>query len=738
MSSVQIGLLNLAPSSVSVPAGIAWACLETVPLKQQDALSLADGLLAFLGFQSTVTYLKSPPSGYLLPGVDLLGGLQKIRQSVASGRYTSELAFQTDINNLLYAAHDGHLSYSLDLLSVFSFQRTLIGPLVSIAQSYSSGLPQIYRVSEFSRGFNSSGSPISQIDGVPASQWIQAWSLNNNFQDPDTLYNQVFYEVAKDNPYGGFLSNGFYTGDTTVLTYQNGSSKSFQNFATINNDFTDVDSGDAFYSKFCSGTTTATSMPTNVPSGPPQESTTTSTDGPTATSTEGSTSTQDPRSSFYPTPIVESVQGFAAGYFLDGAYSDTAVLSVISFNADETDNVDFQSTISQFLQAAINSGKTKLIVDMSQNDGGTIMLAYDMFKQLFPMIEPFGAHSMRATPELNVLGQLLNPEIAKDRANGSSDETIIHDGGYGPFDATWIADVNENPWPSWAAMFGPQQIAGDKYTNLARFQPARADLAGFQVSGYGNRKNIPPQPFKSDNIVLFYDGSCSSSCYTFTQLMKFQGKVKSVVVGGRPQPGPMAAVGGVKGSQVYHFAPIYTIANQVVNNGARYGIPAATIASINSTNIGKIALLGEYVGSRTPSPGDNSFNLRNTILPGDDSWVPAQFIYEAADCRIWWTREMLRSMTNIWSIVAKVTWQDRFSSCVAGSTGQPSSLSGNATLDNAGKPNNVTGSAVPTGSGGGASSSPTPFQGAARRVGMWWTSVLGTSVLAAAFSWALA
>ena len=61
---------------------------------------------------------------------------------------------------------------------------------------------------------------------------------------------------------------------------------------------------------------------------------------------------------------------------------------------------------------------------------------------------------------------------------------------------------------------------------------------------FSRQTDLPPSPTQINN------GQCSSTCTTTSHMLKWQGKVKSIAFGGRPQPGPMQAVGGVKGKQV--------------------------------------------------------------------------------------------------------------------------------------------------------------------------------------------
>jgi hypothetical protein len=53
-----------------------------------------------------------------------------------------------------------------------------------------------------------------------------------------------------------------------------------------------------------------------------------------------------------------------------------------------------------------------------------------------------------------------------------------------------------------------------------------------------------------------HDGMCSSTCAIASELLKDQGDVRTIAVGGRPQEGPMQGVGGTKGAQVFSWDDI--------------------------------------------------------------------------------------------------------------------------------------------------------------------------------------
>ena len=199
--------------------------------------------------------------------------------------------------------------------------------------------------------------------------------MTDTLQDPDALYNDAFWELAQVASSGDNMGtvlgiSRFYTEETINITFKNGSTQTFSNVAIVNNDFTDVDSGDAFYSKFCSQPITPS---TTAPSS--SSSTTTPPEEPTTSIPDATSSTVNPRGTRYPTPVVQETTGSVAGYFLNGSFSDVAVLSLNAFlQASDGDPVEAQSVISEFLAQCTESGKTKLIIDLSANGGGNVFL----------------------------------------------------------------------------------------------------------------------------------------------------------------------------------------------------------------------------------------------------------------------------------------------------------------------------------------------------------------------------
>jgi hypothetical protein len=77
----------------SAPAQLAWDCLQSIPLNATGADQLAQSLKPYIQFQSTLSWLKNPPTEYadkLFGSVDLIGGLDQIVEKIKGEKYSGE------------------------------------------------------------------------------------------------------------------------------------------------------------------------------------------------------------------------------------------------------------------------------------------------------------------------------------------------------------------------------------------------------------------------------------------------------------------------------------------------------------------------------------------------------------------------------------------------------------------------------------------------------------------------
>ena len=131
--------------------------------------------------------------------------------------------------------------------------------------------------------------------------------------------------------------------------------------------------------------------------------------------------------------------------------------------------------------------------------------------------------------------------------------------------------------------------------------------------------------------------------------MRLQAGVKSIAMGGRPKPGPIQGVGGIKGAQSYSFSNIYDDAQNAISQGT-------------SEQAAVLSKLSDLPMNRSSS---TSVNLRDNILPAHlNDGLPAQFVVEEADCRLFYTLDMVKDVTALWKAAAAAAFNG--ASCVAG------------------------------------------------------------------------
>lgn len=148
--------------------------------------------------------------------------------------------------------------------------------------------------------------------------------------------------------------------------------------------------------------------------------------------------------------------------------------------------------------------------------------------------------------------------------------------------------------------------------------------------------------------------------------MKRQG-VRTIVFGGRPKEAPMQGVGGVKGGQslgVNYLNGYIQEANKLIQTSANTSAPLLTPAEWQEFNASSPSLAPSYAWS-------GSINLRNEYDPDDDQ-TPLQFVYEAAECRRFYTLQNYLQRETVWQVAAKALFRN--SGCVKGSTGGEGSL----------------------------------------------------------------
>ncbi|EXJ87946.1 hypothetical protein A1O1_04873 [Capronia coronata CBS 617.96] len=685
-------------------------CLQSVPIHREAALDLLQSLEPYIKLQSTLAYLANSPDDYQYPAIDILASLHNLTRRVTTGGYAGEYEFQTDLYRLFLTARDGHFSFIPDLFGVGTF-KIPDAALVSVSLDGIES-PRVYFRSDILDGISDGHTLVSgvdlesehmpsyvvQINGISASDYLTLRTDELPFHDVDAAYNFLFSEISQIVQFGAagdgaFVNPVFYPGPETIIEFANGTSISVRTVAEIATSFDNVTDGLSAYNKFC-----VREAPEWIPPWP---------------------SSVDAESAFpfYPEPVVKDSGNHIAGYFLDGDVPDntTAILSILNFDAlNDIDAAGFQSAVAVFLEKCKLEGKRRLIIDVFANGGGMVELGLDLFVQLFPNLVPASHANMRASIVLNDLG--LGISRLDEVAAGN------------PFDVRSMLTIDGSSWSSWSQMYGHSpksdtdgqqgfDVTADTsaaLTNLFQPDPSVSAPPGFQITP----ANASAEPlFDPENIVFLTDGYCASTCAVFAEVLKTQtrGRVRSVVVGGRPNPGfkgahghgqdrffnqtqeedesedqdapgykeakckprPMQALGTTKGRAFWSFNSILASAQTVVSLGdsavAEHELGAADVGSSSrSNNISSLSRFTDLPLRRTFRPDAAGVNGMNHIRVGngvtldtgegvDDSkqhqaLIPLQFVREDADVRLFFTHEMLVRQDKVWERVARTVF----------------------------------------------------------------------------------
>jgi hypothetical protein len=205
----------------------------------------------------------------------------------------------------------------------------------------------------------------------------------------------------------------------------------------------------------------------------------------------------------------------------------------------------------------------------------------------------------------------------------------------------------------------------DQYTTLSRWNLSDIFIpyfsGGINVTGYGTLANVTGAPkFKPENIVIVTDGYCASTCTIFTEFLTKQAGVKTIAMGGRSNKNPIQAIGGVKGVNNYQFSFIQAAAqNAVLYNPA-----------LNSSVL-KRDYYDDLPFQRSAASG---VNVRDGVSRNDSSGLALQFVYEEADCRLYYTPEMTTDITSLWKAAANAQWSNSGKCVSDGGYGQKRSF----------------------------------------------------------------
>lgn len=515
---------------------------------------------------------------------------------------------------------------------------------------------------------NHSVSPIESIDGVPVAQYLQDFidardgyvcsqyipvhrSLLNahtlQFHDTDARFNTLFTRRQNSALAPGRFTVSVLAPPTPQFSvrFANGTQHTVQWRAIVTGDFSNIHSGSDYYAANCIKQESAP-YPLDQDVAPPMP--------------PGDPRPFVPGYPAQPALLMKAPHDMASAYVIgSGGGGKVGVLALHTFLADDAAQ-DFQA----FVTASLNTFKTarvgKVIVDVSGNGGGNVVLGFDTFKQFFPRETPYAMTNLRAHPAAELFYRAAAAEYQHiTSATGSFSTTNLTNDAVAakvegalsdPFCYAGRLDPDGGHFKDWKIAYGPITAAnGGAFTTYTRWDLASDYTFGgeFAVTAAAPGRNASwSVPWSADDIVLLGDGVCSSTCTIFAEAMHDAG-VRSVVYGGRPQGGSMQLMGGVEGSQVLSFATLYGLAQDVKQ---KLGGDAGTQEEESQW----ASFLPGELAMPPAGPQAGGINLRNAFRQGSD--IPLEYVYTPADYRITLTERMFLDIENLWTEVASTVW----------------------------------------------------------------------------------
>lgn len=446
----------------------AYDCLTSVPFNAAVAARFVDYVNTTLQFQSTLAYIKNPPPGYQQPAVDVLAELQSIKDNVTTNVYKNQYQFEIDLHRLFYSTHDAHLYFTAGITAAFSF----LAPFsITAASSDGKSLPQVYITADIIKSRNESWtpSPIKTINDQDAVEYLKKVASLNSFGGVEAHadWNQLFAMPGLDirgerSIWDGYIN--FFPGDEIKVVVENGTDYLDYWLALYNEPYATgpLTTGGDFYNYFVLGQLPAAYNESSGFYNPayamnetllPDEST------PAVNSWNELSygAYPDPDVVQYGLAVVED--GVVSGYFLQDV--DAAVLSIPTFGQTGYSIGNFSAAVSDFISNVTEANLTRVVIDLQQNTGGTVELAFSTFKRFFPDVDPFAGSRRRDHQLGTTLGEAYTAYFDTIPADDPRYETFVAD--------EWVITSRLNAatgqnFTGWTEYYGPIQEKDDLFS----------------------------------------------------------------------------------------------------------------------------------------------------------------------------------------------------------------------------------------------------------------------------------
>ncbi|KAF9583960.1 hypothetical protein BGW38_008004 [Lunasporangiospora selenospora] len=527
-------------------------CYEAHPYKRTIAHQVIDSVESIVGnFYAFVDQAKDAAPGkgpFKTDQVDVVGGLRKLR---AKKNWKNDFEFQTAVSHLTYSVNDGHFAYRNGCYqtAIFSQPITLYAPVVNGKQEI-----RVFYADTKDRNLPKDISlvdcVVTTIDGKPAIQSIQEHADRTSAvsKDPgvrlnDALASTSWYEEWAVHP-GGFARRWELPSKATVdytIQCPKRTLKLSIPWTVLPSDTFDYDGFKdvkSYWEYHCETSTTSYDNSAARRRNDGRNSTlpviynSVARDGaslapateffrrrgtlpvPSANPTNG----RDPKSKKGPATISQAREVLAtsttAFYRMTAkGLTDTCVAVIATeetqnYNNDDIDYTDFLRGL-QLLQ---DGGCKKLILDMTNNGGGSVDFAYFVNQAFFPKTKPFFEQDMRSNSLVQTAARLAS--------KGRRMPAI--------FDARGFINAKTGKAYKDSSLYtkGVQQRRGG---STVTFSQRNYFPHSWSILPLSKSKALR---WKPQDMAIVTNGFCGSACSMIATRFRVMHKVRTYAVGG--------------------------------------------------------------------------------------------------------------------------------------------------------------------------------------------------------------
>lgn len=339
------------------------------------------------------------------------------------------------------------------------------------------------------------------INGVGAEAFLEEGGKTIRFQDPDARYNNILTNVPNALLGGGTNFGAFAKYDNFPgvheynMTFANGTQRTFPLKAQVNSsvgNFT-VTTGEELFNAICAnpqGTTDSSSKKSKRDENMAG-----------LFKREANTSKPLPAPTGFPTPVVRDPFNLMVGYFPeDATLKDTAVMTVGSFGTGEIDDqevITFAEKSQEFVNKAVAAGKSKMIIDLTQNGGGTVVSGFALLSIFFPNMTIFSATRIRSVPETQFIFETANRVTEPDAKETFAALGFVVSEIVQPDQKTVYASTNDFLGP-----FDTLDVPSTAISAGENFRLLNSSSDPINIFGSGGVLNGTEPPFKPENIII--------------------------------------------------------------------------------------------------------------------------------------------------------------------------------------------------------------------------------------------